>query len=74
MAIYVVAGSTHSYERWLRGPGTAYAETVHLLKDARQIRIMWPGDRLMLLADWRDRADWRAIYNTMLATGRRGER
>lgn len=72
MTIYVVAGSTQEYERWLRGPGTAYEETIHPLGNCRQIRIMQPGDGILVLKDWMRRSDWRAVYNTMLATGWQG--
>lgn len=71
MTVYIVAGSTQSYERWLRGPGTAYErEAIHPLGHARQIRIMQRGDTVIVLRDWMQRGDWRRIYNTLIATGR----
>lgn len=74
-AVYVVAGSTQEYERWLRGPGTAYVpESIHLLGNVRQINIMQKTDTIVLLSDWQRRSDWRAIYNAMLATGKTGVR
>lgn len=73
--IYVVAGSTASYEMWLSGPATAHEKTeFKLLGDFRTIRIMRPMDQIVLLSDWQAREDWRQIYNAMLATGRRGIR
>lgn len=72
--VYVVAGSTQEYERWLSGPGTVYETEIKLLNHAGQLNIMQPTDRLVLLKGWQCRSDWRAIYNRMLATGRRGSR
>lgn len=73
--IYVVAGSTASYERWLSGPATAHEGVeIKLLGDHRTIRIMRPTDQIVLLRDWQAREDWRRIYNAMLATNRRGDR
>lgn len=74
MTVYVVAGSTQEYERWLRGPGTAHETAVHPLTNARQINLMRREDVLVLLKDWQRRPDWRVIYNRMIATDRRGSR
>lgn len=80
MTVYVVAGTAREFNRFLAGPGTAYETEIHPLKNHRQIRIMRPGDIIICLVgrredglvDWQQREDWRRIYNTMLATGRRG--
>jgi hypothetical protein len=75
MTVYVVAGSTQEYERWLGDGGTRYEhETVCLLPSPKRIREMDRRDRLVLLEHWRSHPQWRDIYNTMLATGRRGIR
>lgn len=75
MKVYVVAGSTHEFERWLGKGGTRFEGAhISLLGRARSIRLMAPGSKLVLLPGWMDRADWREIYNTMIATGRRGDR
>lgn len=75
MTIYVVAGSVQEYERWLGKGGTRYeGESVKLLPGHRFIRIMKPHDKLVLLEGWRKHPQSEAIYNTMLATGRRGDR
>lgn len=71
MKIYVVAGSTQEYERWLRGPATAYEDaTIKPLTSAQTIRTMARSTDVVLLAGWRSRPDWKDIYNAMLATGR----
>lgn len=71
MKIYVVAGSTQEYERWLRGPGTAYENvTIRPLTNAQTIRTMEQRDEVVLLQGWSSRKDWKDIYNAMLATGR----
>lgn len=75
MIVYVVAGITREFERWYAKGGTRFeTEPVKLLPGAATIRTMGPADRLILLPYWRDRADWREIYNVMIATGRRGDR
>lgn len=75
MKVYVVAGSMHEFERWLGKGGTRFEGCrIELLGRARSIKLMAPGSRLVLLAGWMDRADWREVYNAMLATGRRGDR
>lgn len=71
MKIYVVAGSTQEYERWLRGPGTYFEyATIKPLTNAQTIRSMGRKDEVVLLQGWKSRPDWRTIYNAMLATGR----
>lgn len=73
--VYVVAGSTQEYERWLGKGGTRFEGVeFHFVGRARSIKLMAPRSRLILLAGWMDRPDWREIYNAMIATGRRGDR
>lgn len=75
MKIYVVAGSTQEYERWLGKGGTRFeGAQISLLGRPSSIKLMAPNSRLILLAGWMGRADWREVYNAMLATGRRGDR
>lgn len=71
MKVYVVAGSTQEYERWLRGPGTAWENaTIKPLTNAQTIRSTVRTTEIVLLQGWKSRPDWKDIYNAMLATGR----
>lgn len=75
MKVYVVAGSTHEFERWLGKGGTRFEGCrIELLGRARSIKLMAPHDKLVLLPCWQAHPQWREIYNVMLATGRRGDR
>lgn len=77
MTIYIVAGSTQEYERWLVqysadvARGLREEHPVKLLKNAQQIRTLGKNDYVRLLKCWQARPDWRDIYNTLIATGRR---
>lgn len=75
MKIYVVAGSTQEYERWLGNGGIRFeGARLLLLLDAGTVRKLRPQDKLVLLPCWQAHPNWRAIYNAMIATGRRGDR
>lgn len=77
MTIYIVAGSTQEYERWLVqysqdvAQGLRKEHPVRLLRNAAQIRTLDKSDYVRLLKCWRSRPDWRDIYNALIATGRR---
>lgn len=73
--IYVVAGSTQEYERWLGRGGTRFeGADIAMIHSPKFVREMRADDRLVLLECWRNHPQWRKIYNAMLATGRRGDR
>ena len=75
MKIYVVAGTTWEYEQWLGRGGIRFEGVRFLLVlDGGTVRKLRPEDKLILLPCWQAHPNWRAIYNAMLATGRRGDR
>lgn len=73
--VYVVAGSTQEYERWLGRGGTRFERAeIAMVHSPKFVRKMRREDKLVLLEGWKNHPQWREIYNAMLATNQRGDR
>lgn len=69
--IHVVAESSDEFHKWtMRNEARLANRRVKAVRNAKQIRTMEPNDEVVLCRRWKERLDWREIYNALIARGR----